>query len=146
MFEESSRGILGVYTTAMISNKSSIYLVIKNFGNSQATITNLSVDKKTRECMKLSGKNFVPYIINTTLAPNQSLTYAIISKNLSHDDISSFKIFYSSIGKLYADEFNFNLVNLATLPSTDFASGKNGIEGKISIFLELYQDWIRKNL
>lgn len=93
ILEENSRAYISIYTEALIANRNHFYIIIKNFGNTNAFIESIEVDNKTREMIKLGNKDYIDRIVNNQLAPNQSITHflylhkkkssiVIISQNL----------------------------------------------------------------
>lgn len=57
ILEANSIPYISVYTETLIANKSHFYIIVRNFGNTNAIIQNIKVDEKTREMIKL-GEDF----------------------------------------------------------------------------------------
>ncbi|MDE1549485.1 hypothetical protein [Jeotgalibaca caeni] len=143
ILEENSRAYISIYTEALIANRNHFYIVIKNFGNTNAHIESIEVDNKTREMIKLGNKDYIDRIVNNQLAPKQSITH-LVSKHKNDFDsnhISKFKITYTSGRKIYSDIFEFNLSWNSTMPSISISTADYDKQ-----FLELYQDEVRKKL
>lgn len=143
ILEETSRAYISVYTEAIIANRGHFYIVIRNFGNTNAILQDIKIDKKTREMIKLGEKDYFSNLIKTQLAPGQSITHVVTTQNkeYDHNHISNFEIDYTSGRKKYSDKFEFNLSINTTMPSISISSGDFKKQ-----FLELYQDEIRKKL
>lgn len=150
MLEESSRAYISIYTDTLIANKSHFYIIIKNFGNTNAMIQNIEIDKKTKKMIKLGStecEDCFNSLIKSQLAPGQSITHAVMTDNEEYDysHISKFKISYKSGRKRYSDEFEINLSINSTMPSMSISTDGTGEQFK-KLFIELYQDQIRKSL
>ena len=143
ILEENSRAYISIYTEALIAKRIHIYIIIKNFGNTNAFIESIEVDNKTREMIKLGNKDYIDRIVNNQLAPNQSITHLVSTQKKEFDSnhISKFKITYKSGRKIYSDTFEFNLSWNSTMPSISISTADYDKQ-----FLELYQDEIRKKL
>jgi hypothetical protein len=143
MLEEMSRPYIGIYTEALIANKGHFYIVLRNFGNTSATLKNIEIDEKTKKMIKLGNKNYFNNLINSQIAPGQSITHLVTTRNKEYDSkhISRFKITYTSGKKRYSDKFEFILSANSTMPSISISNAKYEKQ-----FIELYQDQIRKNL
>ena len=48
ILEENSRAYISIYTETLIANKNHFYIIIKNFGSTNALIKSIEVDNKTR--------------------------------------------------------------------------------------------------
>lgn len=143
MLEATSRAYVSIYTEALISNRQYFYLVFRNFGKTNAFITNIEIDTKTREMISTRGIDRFHYLTNSNLAPGQSFTHAILtdSNEYDHNHISKFEITYKSGRKEYSEKFEFKLSDHTRMPSIGISNGDFKKQ-----FLELYQDEIRKKL
>ena len=109
IMEESSRPFISVYSRAVVIGKDQHhYIVIRNFGNSLAYITQFKTD------IDFSGRyginsniNFIESLNNSVLAPGQS--------HICHIDISKFdapvhfSVVYKSNSKTYSEELDIDL-------------------------------------
>lgn len=141
MIEEANRPNLGIYSETLIANKRHFYLVIRNYGKSQAVITSFEVDDISKRGLLIEGKDFTKYLINSTLAPNQSLTFLAFSDSFPIDHVSKISLVYKSTTHTYSLAFEANFNAKSRLPSVGISSGEPQM-----IFLELYQDYLRRNL
>jgi hypothetical protein len=143
MLEEMSRPYVGIYTETLIANKGHFYIIIRNFGNTSATLQNIEIDEKTKKMIQFGGKDFFNNLINFQIAPGQSITHIVTTTNKEYDSkhISKFRITYTSGKKIYSDEFEFILSATSTMPSISISNAEYEKQ-----FIELYQDQIRKSL
>lgn len=143
ILEENSRAYISIYTEVLIANKNHFYIIVKNFGNTNAVIQNIKIDNKTKEMIKLGTKDYFSNIVKNQLAPGQSITHVVSThkKDYDHEHISKFEITYTSGKKEYSDTFEFNLSMNSTMPSISISTADYEKQ-----FLELYQDEIRKKL
>lgn len=143
ILEANSRPYISVYTETLIANKNHFYIIVRNFGNTNAIIQNIKVDEKTRAMIKLGKDFYFDNIIKSQLAPGQSITHVVttLDEKYDYDHVSTFEIIYKSSQKKYSDKFEFNLSTNATMPSIGPSDGNYEKQ-----FLELYQDEIRKKL
>lgn len=145
MLESSTRPYLTIYDNFTNFQSPSYYLVLKNFGQSSATIKNFHYDMDLSDCVIF--KNAPPPFMNlenTTLSPGQSLATEIdIRKALGKNKSINFHIEYSSqSGKCYAENVSLNLIartgNVVSKAST---SGK-----EMRIISYTLQDLVQKLL
>lgn len=124
-------------------NYSGFYIIVKNFGNTNAVVQNVKVDDKTRKMIQLGDKDYFSKIEKNQLAPGQSITCLVSTQKKEYDynHTSKFEITYLSGRKEYSDIFEFNLSINSTMPSISISTGDYSKQ-----FLELYQDEIRKKL
>lgn len=143
ILEENSRAYISIYTEVLIANKNHFYIVVKNFGNTNAIIESIKIDEKTKEMIKLGNKDYLSNIVKNQLAPGQSITHVVSTqkKEYDHQHTSIFEITYKSGKKEYSDTFEFNLSINSVMPSISISNADYKKQ-----FLELYQDEIRKKL
>lgn len=143
ILEETSRAYISIYTETLIANRNHFYIILRNFGNTNAVLQDIKTDEKTREMIKLGEKDYFSNLIKSQLAPGQSITHVVTTQNkeYDHNHISKFEIVYTSGRKKYSDKFEFNLSINTTMPSISISNGD--FEKQL---LELYQDEIRKKL
>lgn len=143
ILEENSRPYISIYTETLIANRNHFYIVIRNFGNTNAFIKEFKIDEKTKEMIKIGNKDYFSHLVNSQLAPGQSITHLVHTKIKDYDDehISDFDITYSSSHKTYTEKFKFNLTINSKMPSIGLSTADYDKQ-----FIELYQDEIRKKL
>ena len=74
MIEESSRAVIGIYGESINTGVPMFYMVVKNFGNSTATITKFESDFDFADCYTASSptRNYIEDLSHCTIAPGQS--------------------------------------------------------------------------
>lgn len=125
MIENSSRPYVVIYGETTNFSDLTFYIVLKNYGNSGATIKKITCN------LNLSKYNFdtniTPFeaIENTLLAPNQNIVCTIDHQQLNIDNIEyiNFEIEYQSLsGKNYKEKYSINYTafkkNITTKTST----------------------------
>lgn len=111
MIEESSRPNIIIYKDVFNFNSPCEYLVIKNFGNSSAKITNIKFDREA--LIKISTNNIhtcdkaFEYLRNSIFAPNQNYKIPIKTADKGVENLT-FVVEYSNI-KHYIETINVNL-------------------------------------
>lgn len=109
MIKESSRGYITVYTGTTYWSTLNNYLIIKNFGNSSATIIDFNVDYDLSKFSYAEGH--IPFykIIGTTLAPNESIKYSV-TLNDRPKDLSTINISlkYITLNETYSENVTIN--------------------------------------
>lgn len=141
MIEESSRAIIGIYGESVNFGTPMFYLVIKNFGNSTATITKFSSDFDFNDCYGFKAdQNWINDLNNFVIAPGQSrickLDYNKISRPIT------FEFEYLSASKKYSEKITVDLRAGAAM-----VSSKNATEGKeLRTISYTLQEMVQKNL
>lgn len=109
MIEESTRPYIVVYARTTNFQSSSYYLVLKNFGQTGATITSLECDcDLSQYSYKVEHVPF-KHFSNTFVAPGQSFVCSINPiKFFKNPQELHFFIEYESHSKTYADSFTIN--------------------------------------
>ena len=97
LLEETTRANLSIYTEAVMKNSNCFELVIRNFGQSQAVITEIFIDDKTKKQMQVNGIDLINRIINNDLAPGQSITYTLFNPEPLQNHLSEITIEYISL-------------------------------------------------
>lgn len=109
MIESEARPYITVYANTTQFSSPVLYLVLKNFGSSSATITkfkcNVDLSKYTY------NENAIPFgsIIGTTLNPNQKIVYPLMIRNNKKLESVSISISYKSSTKTYCENLTLNL-------------------------------------
>lgn len=125
MIQNSSRPYVVAVAQIVNFQGPSLYLVIKNYGNSGATISKVIFSIDLRKYSY--SKEFTPFskISNTFIAPNQSLLCSLDKSKMLKDGFKSFdvSIEYTDGIHNYSDTFiiNFEVFvdNIQTRASTD---------------------------
>ncbi len=108
MIEDSTRPCIVVYKETLNINNPAEYIVIKNFGSSFGTITNLEFDREVFDKINSCFKTELNFLKNITLAPNQKYMLRIRTVDTEISNIV-FHIKYSSSTHSYSDTFDINL-------------------------------------
>lgn len=96
MIKESTRPYVTVYSNTTYFQSIFYYLIVKNFGQSGATITNFTCDYDLKHCAISFERAPFEHIVGTYLSPGQSLMCCIDSKKLcSERETLTFSISYS---------------------------------------------------
>lgn len=119
MIEESTRPYLVIYGNSTNFQSPNFYLIIKNFGQSGATVQTLSCNL---DLAKYSyNENYVPFshIAGTTIAPGQSFLCNLDTHKLYKEEIVlDFSITYSACNKTYIENFSINPKTYSDLVQT----------------------------
>lgn len=108
MIEESSRAIIGIYGETINSGSPKFYLVVKNFGNSLATIMDFSTDFNFTDCYGFrTDKNWIDDLNGCSIAPGQSRICRLDYKKITCP--ITFQIKYCSSGKTYSEKMTIDL-------------------------------------
>ena len=100
MIEESTRPYITIYFQTTTVRTPRAYFVIKNFGNTGATISSITCDYDLKKCSLDSRATLFTHISNTFLAPQQSIPCRVDIGNIVDENISlTFKIKYFTMNK-----------------------------------------------
>ena len=108
--EESNRPYVVVYRDFIqVLSTAHEYLVIKNFGNTGATIDSLKIDPSYSSDRDIHFNDF-SNLKNTFIAPGQSISSAIFANVANNKRAGETKIFikYHTAQKCYSDTFCIN--------------------------------------
>lgn len=146
MIEESTRPIISVYTEFINTGLPMLYLIVKNFGQTTATITkfNYDFDFVLHHAYMGSNSNETDYLkelITSTLAPNQSRICLIEYKNVNTP--VTFDIEYKTNNKIYKDKITLNL-KAGTSMLIGKSDGSNG--DTLEAISYTLQEMLQKNL
>lgn len=119
VLEESTRPYIAIYLDSITICEQNSFFVLKNFGNTTATITKFEYSeclKHTAQKSKLMLDQF-DYIQGITLSPGQS-KMLIYEVSLLNTDAVSFKYEYvtSVNGKHYIEDISINVKNYYHIP------------------------------
>lgn len=138
MIEDSTRPYIGIYGGGIYVKSPDYYIVLKNFGQSSATIKSFSYDFDLAKCID-ADSDHEPFekIENSTLVPGQSFQAAInLPKTIAQTTEINFHVVYSSNTHQYEDDICLNLV--ATVGNCIVHKTTKGQE--LSIISETLQD------
>lgn len=132
MLENESRAYVSIYSDTIECKGTIFYLIIKNFGKSNAVITSLECDTDLSEFSYFKEKIPFSHMKNTSIAPNQSYKCALQQMPLFTSGISclTFNVSYQCNNKKYSDTFCINLESYTDLIHSK-ASVNSGNELKI---------------
>ena len=118
MIEESTRPYITIYFQTTTVRTPRAYFVIKNFGNTGATISSITCDYDLKKCSLDSRATLFTHISNTFLAPQQSIPCRVDIGNIVDENISlTFKIKYFTMNKKYSEVFVMNPLAFNDFPS-----------------------------
>lgn len=117
MIKNASRAYVSVFGDVIRINGQSFYIVVKNFGCSDAVITDFKCDTDLHEFSYDERLYPFSHMINTSIAPNQSFRCSLDHLKLFNSGISAihFDIAYISNDENYSDKFTINLDAFADL-------------------------------
>ncbi|MBU5331734.1 hypothetical protein KQI61_05955 [Anaerocolumna aminovalerica] len=144
MIEESTRPVISIYSEYINTGVPYLYIVIKNFGQTAATITqfNYNYDFVNSNAYALkTGKDYLKDLSYSTLAPNQSRICALDCQNINAP--VTFDIEYKSNSKTYNDTICLNLKGGATMAVGKSDEYNGDVLGTISYTL---QEMLQKSL
>lgn len=120
MIENSTRPYISLYGNTTHYSVFNFYLVLRNFGNSGALITNFFCDIDLSKCiaindtiLEIMNNRPIPFehIIGYTLNPGQALQFPVdFYKMLQLNKTPTFVVEYSSSEKKYTEKFQLNLL------------------------------------
>lgn len=144
MIEESTRAYICIYGDTVNFQSLTYYLILKNFGQSGAVITDFhfTPNNAFETSQKLNAK-FFDHIRYTSLALGQSIRYPVKFKDV-HDITNTlqFDIRYSCNGKSYTEKSIINLdARLDTYSSKASTSGK-----ELEIISYTLQEFVERSL
>ena len=143
MISESTRPYVVMYSQSTNFQSPSLYLVLKNFGQSGATITKLECDFDLSLWSGINNKTPFSNFEGVFIAPGQSfLTNLYTAKVFEDPHPITFKISYKSEKKSYSDSFTINPSSLS-----DLVKSRAATDGKdLKIISYTLQDLVEKNL
>ena len=120
MIENSSRAYISVFGDVIDCQSPAFYLVLKNFGQSNAFITSLKCDTDLSRFSYEDTLHPFSHIENTSVALGQSFKCTLDPLQLFNSDTKSiqFNISYMSNNKIYHDEFLIKLDTFSELIHT----------------------------
>ena len=110
MIKEATRPYISVYSEYINTGVPYLYIVVKNFGQTAATITQFNFDYdfvNSQAYAIKNGKDYLKDLIYSTLAPGQSRICALDYKKINAP--VTFDIKYRADSKVYNDKICLNL-------------------------------------
>lgn len=92
--EESTRPYIAVYGQSLFIGKQILHLVVKNTGNSQATVITFTCTPSLRDCFAVNNRDYLKDLEGMTIAPGQSITFDMIYEKVP--DYVRFDLKYKS--------------------------------------------------
>ncbi|MEK5425707.1 hypothetical protein [Cytobacillus sp. FSL R7-0680] len=142
--EEANRPYVVIYETdVQVSKSIHTYLVIKNFGNTGATIESINYYPEYRDVI-FNRQPFLK-VKNHFIAPGQQFSTSIRIKNNSNKEVRTFHIKYrDSANKIYREKIILNEFSTSELVHAKTIPDKNtSLETVIS---KATEELIRRNL
>lgn len=143
MIEESTRPNLQIYPVYM---NSILYIVIKNYGASEAYIDQITCDHKftQKEIMgDRSGDILFSNMKGAILSPGYALKCPLIAHEISDNDFE-FHVTYHSSEKTYDAEFHFNVS--ANAPFADIYPTSHSTDGHLQNISRELRDIVKTRL
>lgn len=127
MIEESSRAIIGIYGDVINPGTPLFFIVIKNFGNSLATITKFESDFDFTDCYGFdTDLNLIQSLSKCSIAPGQSKICKLNPEKINRP--ITFKIEYISGSKKYNDKITIDLKAGCDLVVSKVSNSNNTIK------------------
>lgn len=110
MIEESSRPYIAISKHVVAINTPKEYLILKNYGSAGAEIIDIKCSIPSENLLKeiTDDRDPFSYLIGTFIAPNQTFSPVISTKNIQEENIS-FTITYKSGVKTYTTVSNIKV-------------------------------------
>lgn len=143
MIEESSRPNIQIYPVYI---NSYVYLIIKNFGASEAYLDKISCSHKFTREETLGddlGTDIFDRIQGALFSPGYSIKCPLVGHELTNE-VFDFYIRYYSASKTYENTFSFN--PLANVPFADLYPSSKTVEGNLSNISKELRDIVKANL
>ena len=144
MIEETTRPYISIYSEYIHTGVPYLYIVVKNFGQTAATITHFNYNydfANSQAYATKNGKDYLKDLVSSTLAPGQSRICALDYQNINAP--VTFEIEYKTNLKVYNDKIYLNLKGGATMAVGKSHEYKGDVLGAISYTL---QEMLQKSL
>ncbi len=130
MIENESRAYLAIYGDIVSCQGTNFYLILKNFGKSNALIVSMECDTDLSQFSYMEKLVPFSHMGNASVAPRQSFKCSLQQAPLFNSGIDAitFRLSYKSNGKKYDDTFCINLQAFKDLIITNAST--NGKELK----------------
>lgn len=121
MIFESNKPNIVIFSKVISFTTPYSYLILKNFGNSGATILNIQYNKNLKSFFdRVPFKN----IENTFIAPNQSFVYPLLP-SIELDETINFTINYKYLNKEYSENCTVTFEHYKDIAYTKVHSSKD---------------------
>lgn len=121
MIFESNKPNIVIFSKVINFTTPYSYLILKNFGNSGASIINIEYDKDLKSFFdKIPFKN----LENTFIAPNQSFVYPLLPK-IDLNETITFTINYKYLNKKYSENCTVSFEHYKNIAYTKVHSSKD---------------------
>ena len=121
MIFESNKPNIVIFSKVINFTTPYSYLILKNFGNSGASIINIEYDKDLKSFFdKIPFKN----LENTFIAPNQSFVYPLLPK-IDLNETITFTINYKYLNKKYSEKCTVSFEHYKDIAYTKVHSSKD---------------------
>lgn len=121
MLESTSRPYISVYGESFNAGSPMFYLVIKNFGASQAVIRSISFDPSLSNCYRFTVRHdYLNELNGASIAPGQSRICLLDYEKVP--DVVKIDIEYSSSTKTYKEHMEVNLTAGVDMPTNKVAN------------------------
>lgn len=121
MIFESNKPNIVIFSKVISFTSPYSYLILKNFGNSGATILNIKCNKDLKSFFdRVPFKN----LENTFIAPNKSFVYPLLP-NVKLDETISFTINYKYLNKAYSENYVVTFEHYKDIAYTKVHSSKD---------------------
>lgn len=118
---ESNKPNIVIFSKVISFSSPYTYLILKNFGNSGATLLNVEYNKDLKSFFdRVPFKN----LKNTFIAPNQSFIYPLLP-NVELDKTISFTINYKYLNKEYSENCTVTFEHYKDIAYTKVHSSKD---------------------
>lgn len=128
MIEESTRPYVAIYLGYANFQNSNLYLVIKNFGSTGATIDSFKPSFDIGTISHIESKPLFEGIENSFIAPNQSYRAVIDLHKLKEKTTEEFFIKYSTPFKSYEETFKINFGSYSNIVVTRASTKENELK------------------
>lgn len=127
MIENESRAYISIYGDVTNCQGAAFYLIIKNFGKSNAIILSLECDTDLSRFSYFKERIPFLHMKDALIAPGQSFKCTLQHVLLFNSEIQfiNFKVSYKSNNKKYSETFCINLQSFSDLIQTNATSKGN---------------------
>ncbi|MEG0404490.1 MAG: hypothetical protein RR571_08910 [Anaerorhabdus sp.] len=140
MIRESTRPNILIYSKY---SDGTLYLIIKNFGNSAAYIDNIETNFFISATDNYVEGNPFSNLIGHFFPPNYSQICPLIGHLIANENYH-FKITYHSSTSKYSDTFSIN--PLRDQPFPDVSPSPSGIENSVKKLVKIFHELFKNNL
>lgn len=129
LVQESTRPYILIYTGITYFRDPNYYLIIKNFGQTGAQITDFSCDYDLSICSYSPTHPPFSHIVGAFVAPGQSLVYIVDPQRLLKDTrLLKMSISYRADKQIFNDTFSLNLDADADMMRSRVSNGTDDLK------------------